>query len=174
MGKWSALCLLILGPWLVSPARRSTTSFSTSSLPWSPQEWFIISTWLKPPSNQRLGTYKQTGFRISCNAWCQFSSLQVFLQTEIKDFDQSQYKVEQVFYPSKDGTKIPMFIASSKDEPRDGSSPCLLYGYGGFNISLTPRYNLQWYFRNLTKIKRVFKVGGKGVQKKELIGLFKG
>ena len=63
----------------------------------------------------------------------------VFKETEIEGFDSGKYKVEQVFYPSKDGTKIPMFIASRNDEARDGTSPCLLYGYGGFNISLTPR-----------------------------------
>ena len=53
-------------------------------------------------------------------------------------FDQSLYQVEQVFYQSKDKTEVPMFIASRKDSKRDGTSPCLLYGYGGFNISLTP------------------------------------
>ena len=63
---------------------------------------------------------------------------ELFKATEIKGFDSSKYKVEQVFYESKDGTKIPMFISSRKDAPRDGTSPCLLYGYGGFNIPLTP------------------------------------
>lgn len=62
----------------------------------------------------------------------------VFKESEIKGFDSNQFKVEQVFYESKDGTRVPMFIASRKDAKRSGSSPCLLYGYGGFNISLTP------------------------------------
>ena len=61
------------------------------------------------------------------------------METEIKGFQPSDYTVEQVFYDSKDGTKVPMFVAARKDEARDGTSPCLLYGYGGFNISLTPR-----------------------------------
>ena len=65
---------------------------------------------------------------------------QLFLETKIEGFDPSLYNVEQVFYKSKDETKVPMFIASRKDEKKDGTSPCLLYGYGGFNISLTPRY----------------------------------
>ena len=56
-------------------------------------------------------------------------------------FDSSQYKVEQVFYPSKDGTKIPMFITMRKDFVPDGFTPCLLYGYGGFSISLTPYFS---------------------------------
>lgn len=63
----------------------------------------------------------------------------MFLETKIEGFDPSLYSVEQVFYESKDGTKIPMTIGSRKDEKKDGTSPCLLYGYGGFNISITPR-----------------------------------
>ena len=66
------------------------------------------------------------------------SLFQVFKETAISGFNTSDYSVEQVFYPSKDGTKIPMFIAYRKDFVKDGSQPCMLYGYGGFNISLTP------------------------------------
>jgi prolyl oligopeptidase len=53
----------------------------------------------------------------------------------------SQYITEQVFFKSKDGTKIPMFITRKKTTKLDGNNPCLLYGYGGFNISLTPSFN---------------------------------
>lgn len=62
-------------------------------------------------------------------------------------FDPSQYTVQQVFYPSKDGTKIPMFLAHKKNLKLDGTNPTLLYGYGGFNISLTPGFSIsriQW------------------------------
>ncbi|MBS0364437.1 MAG: S9 family peptidase [Proteobacteria bacterium] len=51
-----------------------------------------------------------------------------------------QYATEQVFYPSKDGTRIPMYITHRRDMVRDGNQPFLLYGYGGFDISLTPVY----------------------------------
>ena len=50
----------------------------------------------------------------------------------------------QVFYPSKDGTRIPMFIIHQKDINLDGQNPTLLYGYGGFNVSLTPYYSSVW------------------------------
>ena len=52
--------------------------------------------------------------------------------------DTERYTVEQVFYPSKDGTRIPMFLVHRKDLKQDGSDPTLLYGYGGFNVSMQP------------------------------------
>jgi prolyl oligopeptidase len=54
--------------------------------------------------------------------------------------DTSKMITEQVFFPSKDGTKISMFIMHRADVPRDGSAPTILYGYGGFNVSLTPGF----------------------------------
>ncbi len=62
-------------------------------------------------------------------------------------FSPDDYEVKQVFYSSKDGTKVPMFIAHKKGLKLDGNNPTLLYGYGGFNISLTPGFSvsrLQW------------------------------
>jgi prolyl oligopeptidase len=54
--------------------------------------------------------------------------------------DTTQLVAEQVFYPSKDGTKISMFILHRKDVTRTGKTPTILYGYGGFNVSLTPSF----------------------------------
>ncbi len=51
------------------------------------------------------------------------------------------YVTEQVFYNSKDGTRIPMFIVRRKDAPRDGNQPVILYGYGGFNVTLSPSFS---------------------------------
>lgn len=58
------------------------------------------------------------------------------------DFDSDNYVSEQVFYSSKDGTKVPMIISYKKGLKRDGSNPTILYGYGGFNVSLTPNFNV--------------------------------
>jgi len=56
-------------------------------------------------------------------------------------FEPNEYVTEQVFYNSKDGTRIPMFITHKKGIERDGSNPTLLYGYGGFNISILPAFS---------------------------------
>jgi prolyl oligopeptidase len=56
------------------------------------------------------------------------------------DFSSSEFVAEQVFYSSKDGSKIPMMIARKKSTILDGTNPTILYGYGGFNISQTPKF----------------------------------
>lgn len=57
-------------------------------------------------------------------------------------FDPDQYEVSQVFYESRDGTRVPMFLSHKKGLKRDGNNPVLLYGYGGFNIPLTPSFSI--------------------------------
>ncbi|HTD83170.1 MAG TPA: prolyl oligopeptidase family serine peptidase, partial [Gemmatimonadaceae bacterium] len=62
-------------------------------------------------------------------------------------FDPSVYETRQVFYTSKDGTRVPMFITAKKGIQLDGNNPTLLYAYGGFNISMTPSFsaaNIAW------------------------------
>jgi prolyl oligopeptidase len=53
----------------------------------------------------------------------------------------SPFVTEQVFYRSKDGTRVPMFITRRRDAPRDGAQPVMLYGYGGFNVTLSPAFS---------------------------------
>ena len=72
----------------------------------------------------------------------------VFREPEI-GFDPGEYVSEQVFYESKDGTRVPMFVCHRKGLKKDGNNPTYLYGYGGFNNALTPRFNV----RNLVWIE---------------------
>jgi prolyl oligopeptidase len=66
---------------------------------------------------------------------------ELFRQSKVQ-FNPADYEVHQVFYNSKDGTRIPMFIAHKKGLKKDGNNPTLLYGYGGFAISLTPTFSV--------------------------------
>jgi len=87
-------------------------------------------------------TYPPTVFSVDYSN----GSTEVFRRPEV-DFDPDAFAVEQKWYPSKDGTQVPMFIVRRKDAAADFTNPTLLYGYGGFNISLTPSFNpgnLQW------------------------------
>jgi prolyl oligopeptidase len=96
------------------------------------ETFYSFSSFATPPSIYRydLITGKSTLFR----------------QAQVK-FDPSLYEVKQIFYASKDGTRIPMFLAHKKGIKLDGTNATLLYGYGGFNIPLTPGFSvsrLQW------------------------------
>jgi prolyl oligopeptidase len=64
---------------------------------------------------------------------------------EVK-FNPDEFQVDQVWYTSKDGTKVPMFLFYKKGTPRNSSNPTLLYGYGGFNISQTPGFSVSRLF----------------------------
>ena len=66
---------------------------------------------------------------------------ELYWQPEI-DFDANEYESKQVFYTSKDGTKVPMMITHKKGLKRNGKNPTILYGYGGFNISLNPSFSI--------------------------------
>ncbi|NUM51186.1 MAG: S9 family peptidase [Flavobacteriales bacterium] len=87
----------------------------------------------------------------SYSSYIQAPSIYKFTVSELKpdlyfvpksSFNTNEYVSEQIFYTSKDGSKIPMFISYKKGIKKDGSTPCLLYGYGGFNISVTPGFSL--------------------------------
>lgn len=91
--------------------------------------YFSFQSFIVPPTIYRLDTV--TGKR------------DVFFQPKVP-FDSSQFELKQVFYKSKDGTQVPMFIAGKKGLPQDGSQRLLMTGYGGFNVSETPAWNPAW------------------------------
>jgi prolyl oligopeptidase len=69
----------------------------------------------------------------------------LWAKVDAPSIDPSAYDVQQVWYASKDGTKVPMFVVSKKGIEKNGKNPTLLYGYGGFNISLKPTFNRSMY-----------------------------
>ncbi len=88
-----------------------------------PETFFSFATFTMPPAVYRLDVSN--------------GSVTLFRAPKF-EFDSSRYETRQVFYPSKDGTRVPMFITLRKGLPLDGRRPTLLYGYGGFSISITP------------------------------------
>jgi len=87
-------------------------------------------------------TYPTTNFRADLAT----GKVEVFQAPKVA-FDPAIYETKQVFYTSKDGTRVPMFITHRKGIKLDGSHPTLLYAYGGFNISMQPAFsatNLAW------------------------------
>ncbi|KAJ8540842.1 hypothetical protein K7X08_001658 [Anisodus acutangulus] len=81
------------------------------------------------------------GLIYECNLEGEVPDLKVFKEIVVPGFDRTEFQVNQVFVPSKDGVKIPMFIVARKGITLDGCNPCLLFGYGGFNVSITPYFS---------------------------------
>ncbi len=96
----------------------------------SDEAFFSFSSYVRAPAVFRIAS-EETEPRV----WAQVAS----------PVDADAFEVRQVFYPSKDGTQIPMYLIAKRGTPADGSVPGLLYGYGGFNIALTPSYST-WIF----------------------------
>lgn len=82
------------------------------------------------------------GIIYHCNMQSEVPDVKIFQEISVPKFDREEFEVNQVFVPSKDGTKIPMFVVARKNILLDGSHPCLLYGYGGFNKSMTPCFSV--------------------------------
>ncbi|KAG5528374.1 hypothetical protein RHGRI_029146 [Rhododendron griersonianum] len=87
-------------------------------------------------------SFLSPGIMYQCNLDTGIPDMKIFREIVVPEFDRTGFNVNQVFIPTKDGTQIPMFIAARKDILLDGSHPCLLYAYGGFNISITPSFSV--------------------------------
>ncbi len=106
------------------PGLGTATAFSGSGS--HPEAFFSYSDYLSPTRIMRLD--------VASNAVSEFRKPDV-------PADFTPFVTEQVFYTSKDGTRVPMFITRRKDAPRDGNRPVMLYGYGGFNVTLSPSFS---------------------------------
>jgi prolyl oligopeptidase len=107
------------------PAIGSLAGFSGK--PESPELFYGFTSFLSPT----------TVYRYDLNT----KQNQVYRSPRL-NFDAARYETRQVFYNSKDGTRIPMFITSRKGVQLDGNNPTWIYAYGGFDISITPYFNL--------------------------------
>jgi len=105
------------------PAIGSVPSFGCKA---EEQEiFFSLNTFTAPPTVYR---YDIPAGRIFC----------CFMPQAV--YDPARYVTEQLFYESTDGERVPMFVSHRRDMTRDGGNPCYLYGYGGFQINLTPAF----------------------------------
>jgi prolyl oligopeptidase len=93
--------------------------------------FFAFQSYTDAPSVYRLELRRTTG---------RPNSAQPFQKVH-SNINPADYRVERVSYPSKDGTLIPLTLISKKGFKKDGKTPTVLYGYGGFNINLTPSFN---------------------------------
>lgn len=90
------------------------------------ESFFLYTSYTEPPSVYRLDMKSGAVERVVAPTY---------------PLDTSAFETRQVFYASKDGTRVPMFIVSRRGLPMDGNNPTILYGYGGFNISQTPAFS---------------------------------
>ncbi|XP_065008819.1 uncharacterized protein LOC135584265 isoform X1 [Musa acuminata AAA Group] len=87
-------------------------------------------------------SFLSPGIIYRCNLATEVQEMKIFREISIPGYDRTEFDVKQVFVSSKDATRLPMFIVSKKNLKLDGSNPTLLYGYGGFNISLKPSFHV--------------------------------
>lgn len=119
-----------VGAELALPALGTVSGFEGKRT--SKETFFSFTNYITPPTVLRLDLET-----LESSLW----------KSPQLDFDPANYITERVFYTSKDGTRIPMILSRKKGTERNGQLPTILYGYGGFNISITPTFspaNLAW------------------------------
>jgi prolyl oligopeptidase len=102
---------------------------STSDFQGNVKDAFVFYSFTSP-------NYPPTIFRYDISA----NTAQVYHAPQIPGFTPENYETKQVFYQSKDGTRVPMFLSYKKGLQLNGKNPTLLYGYGGFNVTMAPIY----------------------------------
>ncbi|KAG0264987.1 hypothetical protein BG011_005743 [Mortierella polycephala] len=105
-----------------------------------------------------------TIYRYSFKPEDEGNRLSIFRQAKVKNFDSDDFVTKQVFYESKDGTKVPMFISHKKDLVLDGNNPAYIHGYGGFSMSILAAYtpSLIVFMRNLGGVVAYTNIRGGG------------
>ncbi|KAM4550110.1 prolyl endopeptidase isoform 2-T2 [Fundulus diaphanus] len=88
----------------------------------------------------KFSSFTTPGIIYHCDLSHSSPEPRIFREVEVKGIDQEDFQTSQVFYPSKDGTRIPMFLVHAKNLKKDGTNPVFLYGYGGFEASIQPYY----------------------------------
>lgn len=114
--------------------------------------FFSFSSFLNPGQSYRHNLLEPTG------------EPSMIMESNPSNFEPNNFKIEQVFYRSKDGTEVPMFIVAHKDLKKDGTNPCVLYGYGGFSIQVPSAFSINrvmWY-KNFKGILAVANIRGGG------------
>ncbi|EES11262.1 prolyl endopeptidase [Sorghum bicolor] len=111
-----------------------------------------------------FASFLTPGIIYRCDVSAEIPEMDVYREISVPGFDRNEFEAKQVFYPSKDGTKIPMFIISKKGMDLDGSHPALLFGYGGFGVSITPQFSVTRVvlMRNLGFVTCVANIRGGG------------
>ncbi len=103
------------------------TVYGFAGKPWDKEVFYVFTSFTHPPTIYRYDIEKNRSY--------------LFKKSRVK-FNPDDYVTKQVFYRSKDGTRVPLFIVHKKGLKLDGKRPTLLYGYGGFGISLRPSFRI--------------------------------
>jgi prolyl oligopeptidase len=125
------------------PSLGTMSSVKTEPNRASTEFWFSLTSFVEASTQYRAdaATIIEAA-NLSGNATEDCPGVQVFKRAELKvEHDPASYVTKQVFVKSKDGTQVPMFIVHHKSVKLDGENATLLYGYGGFNISLQPTFS---------------------------------